>query len=492
LGANLFTGNFASQQDPASNPDYVLQPGDQISLNLWGATQENYVITVDVKGQIYLPNVGVLSVKGVRAGELNEKIKAKIGANYTEDVHMYASLLEAKPIGVFVTGQVKNPGEYSGETGDSILHYLVSAGGIDADTGSFRDIKLLRNGKVKRAYDLYDFLIRGHLPLPSLRDNDIILVGQRHDVIQLGGDIAKDMLIEFRGSSIKGSELYKYAPEAKMAQQVAVQGKRNGIPFNKVMSSDEFTNFILHRNDNVTFNEKSYADTMMIRVEGQHFGNGFLSVPKQAKLEDVLHLIEIDPRIIDSKSIHIKRASVAKVEFEMIQRQLADLERSAMLGLSSSDREAKIRVQEAELVQNFVNRAKIVKPQGVVVTHRYGKVAKGFTLEADDIIVLPEKNTSVTITGEVKASRSFAYYQGMKVEDVVRLAGGYAERGDAEEILVFRTNGIVERVDDGAKLKAGDKVMVLPALDEKIVANTSSVVEIIYRIAVAAGVLVNI
>ena len=158
---------------------------------------------------------------------------------------------------------------------------------------------------------------------------------------------------------------------------------------------------------------------MMIRVEGQHFGNGFLSVPKQAKLEDVLHLIEIDPRIIDNKSIHIKRASAAKVEFKMIQRQLADLERSAMLGLSRSDREAKIRVQEAELVQNFVNRAKIVKPQGVVVTHRYGKVAKGFTLEADDIIVLPEKNTSVTITGEVKVSRSFAYYQGMKVEDVV-------------------------------------------------------------------------
>ncbi|MBV8043829.1 polysaccharide biosynthesis/export family protein, partial [Pluralibacter sp.] len=145
FGAQLFTGATAdSGAGIGFNPNYVIGLGDTIQIRLWGAFNFDGALPVDPKGNIFVPNVGPLKVNGVTNGQLNSLVTAKVKEVYQSNVNVYASLLQAQPVKVFVTGYVRNPGLYGGVASDSLLSYLSKAGGVDSERGSYVDITVKR------------------------------------------------------------------------------------------------------------------------------------------------------------------------------------------------------------------------------------------------------------------------------------------------------------------------------------------------------------
>ncbi len=171
FGAQLFSGAFAKEGAPQFNPDYLIATGDTLQVRLWGAFDFDAPLVVDPQGNIFLPNVGPIPVRGVRNVELQAVVEAAVRRVYKSNVNSYASLAAAQPVRVFVSGFVQRPGLYAGTSMDSLLHYLDQAGGIDAERGTFLAVQVQRNGQMRASVNLYDFLLQGHMP-PIHRESE--------------------------------------------------------------------------------------------------------------------------------------------------------------------------------------------------------------------------------------------------------------------------------------------------------------------------------
>src|SRR5690606_13606535 len=128
-------------------------------------------------------------VAGVRNSDLNDVVRSAIREVYRANVDVYASLEASQPVRVFVTGFVRAPGQYPGVAADSILDFLLRAGGVDPARGSYVDIRLLRGGQERAAFDLYGFLVEGRLEQVQLQDGDTIVVSGRHNSVRVTGEV---------------------------------------------------------------------------------------------------------------------------------------------------------------------------------------------------------------------------------------------------------------------------------------------------------------
>jgi protein involved in polysaccharide export with SLBB domain len=164
FGANLFDGGFTQDGENGLNPGYIIQPGDQVAVRVWGAIEFNEILTVDARGNIFIPKVGPVRVGGVPNKDLNSRVTYAVRSVFTDNVRVYTSLNGAQPVAVFVTGFVPQPGRFSGIPSNSALHFIDQAGGVDEQRGSYRSIKIMRNGEQVVELDLYDFLLQGILP----------------------------------------------------------------------------------------------------------------------------------------------------------------------------------------------------------------------------------------------------------------------------------------------------------------------------------------
>ena len=117
FGEQLFRGAFSTTSGSTFNDSYVINPGDNVQVRMWGAYQYAATMTVDPQGNIFLPNVGPVRISGVQNGNLQNVVKSAVNRIYRSNVGVYASLEQAQPVKVFVTGFVKQPGYYGGISG---------------------------------------------------------------------------------------------------------------------------------------------------------------------------------------------------------------------------------------------------------------------------------------------------------------------------------------------------------------------------------------
>src|SRR5690606_20919297 len=130
---------------------------------------------------------------------------------YRSNVDVYATLEESQPVRVFVTGSVRAPGQYPGVAADSVLGFLLRAGGIDPARGSYIDIRLLRGGEERASFNLYDFLIEGRMEPVQIQDGDTVVVSGRHNAVRVTGDVFNSYGFEFKGREISAEELLQLA-----------------------------------------------------------------------------------------------------------------------------------------------------------------------------------------------------------------------------------------------------------------------------------------
>jgi len=490
FGANLFTGNFSHTYYDSLNPGYEIRGGDRIAVKLWGAQTLDTVLVVDQQGNIFLPEVGPVKVAGLPQSRLNEAVKAHLATVYTTDLEVYVNLLNAQPVAVYVTGFVNKPGRYAGGPTESPLYYLDLAGGINQALGSYRHLTVKRGGRAIAAMDLYDFILEGRRPDLRLMDGDTIVVGKKGVSVAAIGRLTEPAFFELKGRQSSGADLMVYASPLNSVTHVSVSGVRDLAPFRSYMRLDDFYVFDLDDNDTVEFHADAAIDFIMVSVQGAARGGAVRhTIRKGVTLAEFLRYVPVDVSTADWNSVYLRRPRVAEQQRKAILEALRQLEHSALTAASRSVDEADIRVREAELIHDFVKRASNVQPNGTVVVSHRGRL-NNMPLEDGDIVVIPEKSGLVMTTGEVMMPNAVAWSAKMKLADYIDGAGGYTSRADRDNILIVKPNGEVGPVDK-LGIGAGDRLMVMPAYDQKNMQLFKDLSQIIYQIAIAAGVAID-
>lgn len=488
-GANLFAGGYETERSDGLNDNYLIAPGDKLNIWIWGAVNFSNVVTVDNQGNIFIPDVGPINVKNVAASKVNNLVTSHISEVFTNNVNVYVNLLTATPVSVYVTGPVIRPGQYAGQSSDSVLYFLKRAGGIDSDRGSYRHIKVLRQNRVIQQIDLYEFMQQGKMPKLSLKDQDVILVEPQGPMINVAGKVRNPFRFELKNSTALGSELIDYALPLAKVSHVGVIGDRASGPFSVYMPYKDFDRIQLSDGDKVLFNDDMHAQVYDVQVMGSYRGPSYFTVRKETRLHDLLNHIPIDPNMADYGSIYIMRKSVAARQKEMLEDSLNRLERSVFTAPASSDGEASIRTKEAELVMRFVEKARKIQPLGKVVVSDKGVIAN-ILLEQGDQIVIPNKTDLIQVAGEVMMPQAVVYNKNASLEDYVAWAGGYTDRANDKRIAVVHANGLME-FKDGGDVMPGDQILVMPKVDSKMMQSIKDITQVIYQVAVAANVVLN-
>ena len=488
-GANLFAGGYETERSDGLNDNYLIAPGDKLNIWIWGAVNFSNVVTVDNQGNIFIPDVGPINVKNVAASKVNNLVTSHISEVFTNNVNVYVNLLTATPVSVYVTGPVIRPGQYAGQSSDSVLYFLKRAGGIDSDRGSYRHIKVLRQNRVIQQIDLYEFMQQGKMPKLSLKDQDVILVEPQGPMINVAGKVRNPFRFELKNSTALGSELIDYALPLAKVSHVGVIGDRASGPFSVYMPYKDFDRIQLSDGDKVLFNDDMHAQVYDVQVMGSYRGPSYFTVRKETRLHDLLNHIPIDPNMADYGSIYIMRKSVAARQKEMLEDSLNRLERSVFTAPASSDGEASIRTKEAELVMRFVEKARKIQPLGKVVVSDKGVIAN-ILLEQGDQIVIPNKTDLIQVGGEVMMPQAVVYNKNASLEDYVAWAGGYTDRANDKRIAVVHANGLME-FKDGGDVMPGDQILVMLKVDSKMMQSIKDITQVIYQVAVAANVVLN-
>ncbi|MBW9441685.1 polysaccharide biosynthesis/export family protein [Enterobacter roggenkampii] len=488
-GANLFAGGYETERSDGLNDNYLIAPGDKLNIWIWGAVNFSNVVTVDNQGNIFIPDVGPINVKNVAASKVNNLVTSHISEVFTNNVNVYVNLLTATPVSVYVTGPVIRPGQYAGQSSDSVLYFLKRAGGIDSDRGSYRHIKVLRQNRVIQQIDLYEFMQQGKMPKLSLKDQDVILVEPQGPMINVAGKVRNPFRFELKNSTALGSELIDYALPLAKVSHVGVIGDRASGPFSVYMPYKDFDRIQLSDGDKVLFNDDMHAQVYDVQVMGSYRGPSYFTVRKETRLHDLLNHIPIDPNMADYGSIYIMRKSVAARQKEMLEDSLNRLERSVFTAPASSDGEASIRTKEAELVMRFVEKARKIQPLGKVVVSDKGVIAN-ILLEQGDQIVIPNKTDLIQVGGEVMMPQAVVFNKNATLEDYVAWAGGFTDRANDKRIAVVHANGLME-FKDGGDVMPGDQILVMPKVDSKMMQSIKDITQVIYQVAVAANVVLN-
>lgn len=208
FGEQLFSapsGYVPVTQAPAPN-DYILGPGDEVRLQIWGSIDADKRVVINRDGQIYLPKVGAINLTGVRAGDLESVLRSKIGRIFT-NFSLNATLGRLRSIQVFVVGQAQQPGTYTVSSLSTLINALFEVGG-PSNIGSMRTIQLKRNGRVVGQLDLYDFIARGDRSgdVP-LQPGDVIVIPPVGPRVAVSGAFEQPAIYELKGTTSVGDVL---------------------------------------------------------------------------------------------------------------------------------------------------------------------------------------------------------------------------------------------------------------------------------------------
>ncbi len=219
FGFSFFNNTNLSFEPSVNIPvskSYVIGAGDEINIDVWGNSQQSYSLTVNTNGNINIPLIGPVYLSGLTLEAAESKIRNKLSTIYSDirsaNPRTYASvsLGQIKAIRVNVLGEVFAPGTYTVPGTASLFNVLYLSGGPNKQ-GSFRDIRLIRNGQVVANLDVYDYIINGNSSVNApLMDNDVVLIPPYLNRVKVNGEFKRTGIFEAKSNeSVK--QMIKYA-----------------------------------------------------------------------------------------------------------------------------------------------------------------------------------------------------------------------------------------------------------------------------------------
>jgi len=277
---------------PAS---YVLGAGDEILIDVWGVSQQNYMFTVDKNGNINIPNIGPIRVGGLTQEVASKRIYNKLTTIYRDlrssNPQTFASVSvgTVKAIKVNVIGEVFLPGTYTIPGTATAFNALYLSGGPNQD-GSFRNIQIIRDGKLFATLDIYEYLLKGKSSVNiSLREDDVILIPTYENRIKIGGELKRKGLFEAKKDETV-ADMIEYAggfTENAYTHRLELYRNSSRQKVFKDVIQSEFSSTHLESGDSV------YVGPILERFENKVAINGAVYRPGNYELAEGLTLKQL-------------------------------------------------------------------------------------------------------------------------------------------------------------------------------------------------------
>lgn len=402
FGRDIFNNrllSFEPNMNIATPQDYVLGPGDQLIIDIYGASQKSYQLTVSPEGTVTVPGYGPVAVGGLTVAAANARVRSGLGARYSSsDVKLTVG--QTRTIMVSVLGEVRVPGNYHLSAFASVFHALYMAGGIN-ELGTLRNIKVYRSGRLVTVVDVYEYILHGRLAGNiRLKEGDVVQVGTYDCLVGITGNVKRPMFYEMRQNE-SVSTLLGYAggftgdAYRKSVRLTRRQGERYGV-----YNIDEFeqSSFQVADGDAVEVDGMLNRYESMAEIGGAVFRPGLYRIGNG--VNTVRGLIEqADGLTEDAFTAHA-----------VLQRLRAD-------------------------------RSRMVIP--VDVAGIMAGTTADIPLENEDILFIPTQtelisHRTVTIQGEVLSPGDYQWAADMTIEDLVMQAGGLTDAASVAKVDVSR------------------------------------------------------
>ena len=390
---------FEPVMNIATPQNYVVGPGDEVKVDIYGASQKSSTYTVSPDGDIVIDGYGPVNLAGLTVKQANARLRSTVGSRFSSS-SIKLSLGQTRTIMVNVIGEVQNPGTYSLSAFASVFHALYMAGGVSG-IGTLRNIKVFRNGKEVSTVDVYDYILNGKLSGNiRLHDNDVIMVGPYDCIVDIAGKVKRPMYYEMKtGESVQ--TLLKYAGNfagdayTKSVRIIRKNGSRYGV-FN--VQEFDMASFHVMDGDSVTVDSIIPRYENMVEVKGAVFRPGMYQLG--GNITTVRALIENAEGLLED-------AFTAR----------------AVMHRMNEDRTLKVIS---------------VDVKGIID----GNVAD-IPLKNEDVLFIPSKSErlesrTITIHGEVLYPGVYKYAENETLEDFVLQAGGLKESASTVKVDISR------------------------------------------------------
>lgn len=278
FGRDIFN-NTSLTFEPAMNlatpQNYVIGPGDNIKLDIYGASQKSDIYTVSPDGDITVEGYGPIHVSGMSVSRAQAHLRSTLGSRYSSS-SIKIGLGQTRTIIVNIMGEVQAPGTYTLSAFASVFHALYMAGGI-SELGTLRNIKVFRRGSLVTVVDVYDYILNGKLTgNVRLQDNDVIVVGTYDAMVSIQGKVKRPMYYEMKKTESLASLLNYAGGFVHDAYRKSVRVIRNSDSKRSVFNVGEFdfSAFKIHDGDDVSVDSIIDRYENMVEVKGAVFRPG--------------------------------------------------------------------------------------------------------------------------------------------------------------------------------------------------------------------------
>ena len=406
-GKRVYGRDIFSQANPSFQPNfnmpipdtYVLGTGDQVVVDIYGASQETLVHTISPEGTITVAGYGPIYLSGMSVVEAQKKLRSTIGSRY-QTSSLKVTVGSTRTIQVNIMGEVKAPGTYHLSAFANVFYALYRAGGTN-ELGTLRNIKVLRNGRLVTVVDLYKFIIEGRLAGNiTLQDNDVIQVGAYETLVGITGNVKRPMFYEMRKDESVAT-LLKYAggftgdAYKKSVRLVRQTGERYTIH-----NIDEFemASFKLEDGDALSVDGMINRYENMVEIKGAVFRPGQFQLG--GHINSVKSLIEAANGL--TEDAFLEHAILHRLKFD----------------------------RTLEVIP--------VDVKGIMD----GSVAD-IALANEDVLFIPtqedlRKERTFTISGAVMSPGTYEFADNTTIEDLIVMAGGLRDEASLMRVEVTR------------------------------------------------------
>lgn len=493
--------DFAAQQEalldaeanPLVPPDYVLKPGDEVLVTLWGSVDADLRLVVDRSGRVTLPRVGPVLLAGVRYAELNTVISQRVSQVF-RNFQISTSLAQLRAKRVYVTGFINKPGAYSVGGLATVTQALLSAGGPSA-AGSLRQVEVRRGKDRVATLDLYDFLLSGDRSADQvLQPDDVVHVGPVGRQIAVIGSVNRPAIFELKPNDTVADVLRMAGGFASVADRSRLSLERLSdrasvriaeLAMPAANTAALADGDVLRAFSAVDVTLPVQRQNKRVRVEGEVVRPGEYVLPPDSSLQDALAAAGGLTASAYLYGTDFSRDSVRLSQQQNYERALRDLEAdlarsvASQRAASSTEEGATLAARDASN-RRLISSLQSLRPSGRVVLELApdARELPALMLEDGDRLLIPPRATSVGVFGSVFNAGNYLYGTGREITDYLRLAGGPTKGADPRSAFVVRANGTVVSgrqqggrfgwlgTLDGVAAQPGDTVFVPEEMDK--------------------------